>query len=155
MENNELIHEFAKKICLQLGLESPKIICDESFFLTTSQMGAMDLNTNTLYLRNEYKTKFDALFTIAHELRHVYQSRNILWNDSLISRRKNNETTTEFYNNQISELDANAFASYMMMDTFKIKPMFTGLDSLTKTKIFKRADEIKKEMKVNGKSFDK
>lgn len=155
MKKEKTLYEFINEICKLLEIESPKIVHDESVFLTSSQLGAMDINNNTLYLRSEYKTKFDELFTIAHELRHVYQSKNILWRNSLNSRRKNNESTTEFYNNQISELDANAFAAYIMMEMFKIKPMFIGLDKVTKAKIFNLAYEIKKELKIKGYSIDK
>lgn len=148
MMNEEAIKQFTTEICKLLEIESPTITHDESVFLSSTQLGAMDLNTNTLYLRKSYKTKFDELFTIAHELRHVYQNQNILWRNSLNLRRKNNESSTEYYNNQESELDANAFGAYMMMETFKIKPLFTGLDKVTKNSIFKRVEEIKKELKI-------
>lgn len=152
MEESVALKEFAKEICELLEIEIPTIIYDDSVFLTNTQLGGIDLNTNILYLRNNYKTKFDELFAIAYELRHMYQNKSILWRNSLYSRRKNNESSTEYYNNQESELDANAFAAYVMMDRFKIKPLFTGLDKITKRKIFKRVDDIKKEIRIHHKA---
>lgn len=65
----------------------------------------------------------------------------------LNSRRSNDQSSVAYYNNQFSEIDANAFGTWYMMKNFKVKPLFHGLDEATKRKIFDRAKVIEKTIK--------
>lgn len=133
-----------------LGIKVPTVSYDESKFLTKTQLAGVDLDKNIIYIKAQYDVKFDGYFAICHELRHIWQYKNVLWQKELNSRRRNDQTDIEYYNNQISELDANAFATFFMMNQFRVKPLFKNLDPKTKEKIFKRAKEIETEYKKRG-----
>lgn len=145
VENEKLIEEVSEI----LGIEPPVICYDESKFLTSTQLAGIDLVKNIIYLKPKYKVKFDGYLAICHELRYLWQyNQNVIWQHELISRRRSNDDTDiQYYNSQISEIDANAFGAYYMMNKFRVKPMFKSLDKKTKEKIFKRAEEIKKELR--------
>ena len=133
-----------------LGIKAPTVSYDESKFLPKTQLAGVDLDKNILYIKAKYDVKFDGYFAICHELRHIWQYKNVLWQKELNTRRRNDQTDIEYYNNQISELDANAFATFFMMYQFRVKPLFKNLDPKTKEKILKRAKEIETEYKKRG-----
>ena len=90
-----------------------------------------------------YENKADLLFAIAHELRHKYQIDNHKFDFE--NYKTSTEVTTEEYNLQKEEIDANAYAGVVMMDLFGIKPLFDGLPTKVIQEIEKKIDEIVNE----------
>lgn len=88
---------------------------------------------------NPSSNELDIYFSIAHELRHLWQLEN---NKSLYfnNYKSTRELSINDYNNQPAELDANAFGYLVMKVMFGVEAQFNGLDKLTKHKILERAE---------------
>ena len=100
---------------------------------------------STIYLKDYDKPNPDQLFSIAHELRHVWQIEN---NQELYF--SNYQTVDiigiEKYNLQPAEVDANAFASIVMVDFFHLQPQYKGLSVSVISAIKNRIAEIITEL---------
>lgn len=110
---NDLIDDFIDDICDFLVIPKPKISFDTSMFKTSTTLAMCDLDT--IYIKKIDKPNPDLLFSIAHELRHMWQLKNHE-NDYFTDYRQSFEIGTEAYNLQPAEIDANAFASVVMVD---------------------------------------
>lgn len=82
---------------------------------------------HTIYLRKENNPNPDYVFSIAHELRHIYQYETD--EQYYLSDYKTADkcSSIEEYNLQIAEIDANAFAAIVMKDFFALAPQWQGL----------------------------
>lgn len=135
------INDFIKFICKELNIECPEISYDESKLIGETMLALYD--GEKIYLKNK-EIDPDTLFAIAHELRHAWQIKNN--EEYFLGNYKNRmETDIESYNMQIAEIDANAFATIIMIDIFKIKPLFQGMTEKTIKTIEKRIGEIIEE----------
>lgn len=135
------INDFIKFICKELNIECPEISYDESKLIGETMLALYD--GEKIYLKNK-EIDPDTLFAIAHELRHAWQIKNN--EEYFLGNYKNRmETDIESYNMQIAEIDANAFATIIMIDIFKIKPLFQGMTEKTIKTIEKRMGEIIEE----------
>ena len=122
-----MIEEFITDICKLLEIPVPSISYDTSHFPTETTMAQCELTTNTIYLNKLDKPNPDYLFAIAHELRHISQYQN---NEQFyLSNYKTSDncSSVEEYNLQIAEVDANAFASIIMVEYFHMQPQWNGL----------------------------
>lgn len=92
----------------------------------------------------DYENVYDAYFAICHELRHVYQ---IKYNDQIFEKyvEKDTDISTENYNLQEAEIDANAFGSLYMQVNFGVKPLFLGYSDKVKGKIDKQIEKITRD----------
>lgn len=92
----------------------------------------------------DYENVYDAYFAICHELRHVYQIR---YNDQIFEKYVEKDTgiSTENYNLQEAEIDANAFGSLYMQVNFGVKPLFLGYSDKVKGKIDKQIEKITRD----------
>lgn len=92
----------------------------------------------------DYENVYDAYFAICHELRHVYQ---IKYNDHIFEKYVEKDTgiSTENYNLQEAEIDANAFGSLYMQINFGVKPLFLGYSDKVKGKIDKQIEKIMRD----------
>lgn len=96
-----------------------------------------------IYLKKlEGQDERDVLFATTHEIRHIWQIRKheeeFFENYKPIHLCRNvNE-----YNLQKAELDANAYATAVMVTHFNCHPMFKGLDKMVKDEIYRRASGI-------------
>lgn len=92
----------------------------------------------------DYENVYDAYFAICHELRHVYQ---IKYNDQIFEKYVEKDTgiSTEHYNLQEAEIDANAFGSLYMQVNFGVKPLFLGYSDKVKGKIDKQIEKITRD----------
>lgn len=92
----------------------------------------------------DYENVYDAYFAICHELRHVYQ---IKYNDQIFEKyiEKDTGISTEHYNLQEAEIDANAFGSLYMQVNFGVKPLFLGYSDKVKGKIDKQIEKIMRD----------
>jgi|GEM_PF-321713 len=136
--NKQVIYKnFARRICGELNLP-PCCIKVVQKLNTDTQMAAAEPKANIIYLK-EGLAEPDALFSICHELRYIWQRRHGLYSEKY---RTNEELSIRGYNLQPEEIDANAFAKVMMVSLFGITPQFDGLPEDIKTLITKRASDI-------------
>ena len=121
-----MIEEFITDICELLCIEVPSISYDTSHFSTETTMAQCELTNNIIYLNKIDNPNPDYLFAIAHELRHIFQYQND--EKFYLSNYKTSDkcSSIEEYNLQIAEVDANAFASIVMIEYFHMKPKWNG-----------------------------
>ena len=122
-----MIKEFITDVCELLDVEVPKISYNTSHFLTTTTLAQCEPTENVIYLNKVDKPNPDYVFSIAHELRHIYQYQTDEKFYLSGYKPSNKCSSVEEYNLQIAEVDANAFASIVMTDFFSIKPQWYGL----------------------------
>lgn len=139
-----MIEEYIADICDLLDIDVPKISYDTSHFPTNSTMAMCD-NKNTIYLRDIYKPNPDYMFSIAHELRHLWQ---IETNKSFFFRnyKSSKELSVEKYNLQIAEIDANAFAAIIMINWFTLQPQWNNLSDKVVVAINNRINKLSHEL---------
>ena len=137
-----MIKEFITDVCELLEIKVPKISYDTIHFVTKTTLAQCEPVTNTIYLNKVDKLNPDYVFSIAHELRHIYQYQTD--KEFYLSGYKpsNKCSSVEEYNLQIAEVDANAFASIVMTDFFSIKPQWNGLSNKVINEINKRINII-------------
>lgn len=122
-----MIEEFIADICELLDIIIPSISYDTSHFQTKTTMAQCELISNTIYLNKLDKPNPDYLFVIAHELRHIFQYQDDEQFYLSNYKTSNNCSSIEEYNLQIAEVDANAFASIIMVEYFHMQPQWNGL----------------------------
>ena len=122
-----MIEEFITDICDLLNIPVPSISYDISHFPTETTMAQCELTNNIIYLNKIDKPNPDYLFAIAHELRHIFQYQND--EKFYLSNYKTSDkcSSIEEYNLQIAEVDANAFASIVMVEYFHMQPQWNDL----------------------------
>lgn len=133
-----MIKELITDVCDLLEIGVPKISYDTTHFATKTTMALCEPTTNTIYLNKVDKPNPDYIFSIAHELRHMYQ---YLTNEEfyLLGYKPSNKcSSVEEYNLQIAEVDANAFAAIVITDFFSLKPQWHGLSNKVIDAIEKR-----------------
>ena len=135
-----MIKEFITDVCELLEIRVPKISYETTHFATKTTMAQCKPETNTIYLNKVDKPNPDYVFSIAHELRHIYQYQTD--EEFYLSGYKpsNKCSSIEEYNLQIAEVDANAFASIVITDFLSLKPQWYGLSD-------KVIDTIEKQIK--------
>ena len=141
-----MIEEFITDICELLDITVPVILYDTSHFPTETTMAQCELTSNTIYLNKIDKPNPDYLFAIAHELRHIFQYQN---NEQFyLSNYKTSDncSSVEEYNLQIAEVDANAFASIIMVEYFHMQPQWNGLSDKVICAINDRINIIIREL---------
>lgn len=82
-------------------------------------------------ISNKILDERDLLFALSHEMRHYWQ---LTKGDIKLESHKPS-LNTEKYNLQIEEIDAHAFAWYVMEKYYNVKPLFNGLSENTKQAI--------------------
>ena len=135
------MEEFVSEICDMLNIRPPKISYDTSHFQSDTMMAQVDSSGDTIYINKCDKLNPDQLFSIAHELRHIWQMND---REQYLSDYKSIDqcSSVEEYNLQIAELDANAFAGFVMVSFFHLKPQFNGIPKSVRLKIYNRIGRI-------------
>ena len=116
--------EYITDICELLNIPIPSISYDTSHFTTQTTMAQCELTSNTIYLSKIDTPNPDYLFSIAHELRHLWQykeNKQFYFSDYKTSDKC---SSIEDYNLQIAEVDANAFATIIMSNWFHLQPQW-------------------------------
>lgn len=140
-----MIPKFVNELCNILNIQNPSISYDTSHFQSKTMMAQCNSSGDTIFLKKFTKPNPDQLFAIAHELRHIWQIKNN--HDLYFSDYQTVDMIgIEEYNLQISEIDANAFASIIMIDFFHLQPQYKGMSSNTVTAIKNRIREIATEL---------
>lgn len=118
-----MITEYITDICKELNIAVPQVSFDTSNFKTDTMLALCD--GNTIYLKYD-KPIPDQLFSIAHELRHLWQIQtdNHYYFDNY---KPVTDLDIEAYNLQPAEIDANAFASIVMVDYFHLRPLYQNM----------------------------
>lgn len=140
-----MINEYISDVCEILDIPIPRISFDTSNFTSDTMMAQCNSDGTVIYIKKTQTPNPDYFFAIAHELRHIWQILNdsSFYLQSYKSRIECNNL--DEYNLQIAELDANAFAGLVMIDFFKIKPLFANSSALVVSKISERMDLISKD----------
>ena len=133
------INTFIRSICEYLNIDEPGIKTGFTFRSNT-QIAAADLKQYRILIKDRPQDN-DYYFAIAHELRHLWQYKNG-WD---LDQAAPGDIDKNEYNLQPAEVDAQAFAAIIMINTFHIEPLFIGLSADVKQAIRKRMDEITKE----------
>lgn len=136
------VYKLIKIICDDLKIGKVKVVVNNKL-LTATTLAEYVPSNNTLNIRKDYKSEYDLYFSIAHELRHKYQIDNELFNYDTYQTRE--VLDVKEYNLQFEEVDANAYASIILITGFGVKPLFQGLEEEVKKAIQKRMDEILEE----------
>ena len=124
-----MIEEFITDICELLDIPVPSISYDTSHFPTETTMAQCEPINSVIYLNKIDKPNPNYLFAIAHELRHIFQYQD---NEQFyLSNYKTSDkcSSIEEYNLQIAEVDANAFASIIIVEYFHMQPQWNGLSN--------------------------
>lgn len=133
---------YIEKVCELLNIESPLISYDTSHFPTTTMMAQYNPDNNTIFIKHCNKPNPDQCFAIAHELRHIWQIKTdkslYLKDYKTVDLCKN----VEEYNLQLAEIDANAYAGFIMINMFGLQPLFEGMNEKVKKKIEARIQYI-------------
>lgn len=135
-----MIEEFITDVCELLEIWVPKISYDTTHFATKTTMAQCEPETNTIYLNKVDKPNPDYVFSIAHELRHIYQYQTDEKFYLSGYKPSNKCSSIEEYNLQIAEVDANAFAAIVITDFFSLKPQWYGLSNKVIDAIEKRIE---------------
>ena len=140
-----MIYDFINDICDILDIPIPSVSFDTFNFSTDTMMAQCNSDGTTIFIKKFDKPNPDQLFSIAHELRHIWQIEN--YHDLFFSNYQTVDIIgTEKYNLQLAEVDANAFASIIMVDFFHLQPQYHGLSNSVVFAIKKRIDEITIEL---------
>lgn len=141
-ENLEMLENFILDVCEILKIAEPIISFDTSKFRTETTLAQVNPFENIIYFNAKAKTILDVYYATAHELRHLWQWKNNY--ELYFSNYKNANlcTSTDEYNLQIAEIDANAFAELIMIDFFHIKPLQKKLSDKVRVKIQERINYI-------------
>ncbi len=135
----QVFNQIIKDICSLLEIEVPQIVYSDEHLDTPTQLATVDMTNKVIYIRPNINKSHDAVFAIAHELRH-------LWQGVPKDHKSNAEASLEEYNNQLHEIDANAFAVLIMINFFGVRPLFEKLSDELVKKIYERAAEIAIEL---------
>lgn len=122
-----MIMDFAAKVAFELGIRVPSIeIVDR--LSTPTQIAAIDPDTMVLTLRRSASDP-DKAFAVSHELRHVWQKEA---GANFFDHMSPDSVDAVEYNMQPEEIDANAYAVFMMITEFGLEPQFNGLQRASK-----------------------
>ena len=141
-----MIEEFITDICELLDIPVPSISYDTSHFPTETTMAQCELTNNIIHLNKIDKPTPDYLFAIAHELRHIFQYQDDKQFYLSNYKTSDNCSSVEEYNLQIAEVDANAFASIIMVEYFHMQPQWNGLSDKVICAINDRINIIIREL---------
>lgn len=139
MNFEEGIQDFMEDVCDILDIDVPEISYDTSKFKTETMMAFYD--RKAIHIKRFDKFNPDNFFAIAHELRHVWQLRT---NEEFYygNYQDSSVLNIEEYNLQIAEIDANAFATMIMIDLLHLQPKFDNFSDEIVEKIWDRIKEI-------------
>lgn len=134
-----MINSFIKRIASILRIEYPNIHY-VSKLATDTQLASADYHTMTITIKSS-ASGYDLLFSIAHEMRHLWQMR--YRSDMFLDYSgANAKLSSDQYNQQEAEIDAHAFAAAIMRTGFGVTPLFNNMNEDTKKEIYRRADQI-------------
>lgn len=137
---SQLIAPYVGTVCRILGITPPKIRYRLPPGMSPTTLAAASSDGEEICVKNQAPSA-DLYFSIAHELRHIWQIRTDP--DKYMSNYKTRaDLDVDAYNLQPAEIDANAFAEIISVNLLMVRPLFIGLSDRVKQKITRRAREI-------------
>ena len=133
------VYQFINFICKDLKIKKPKKI-EFGRLQTNTMLASYNYKKDTITIKKEYEDIRDLYFALSHELRHKYQIDRKMFDFK--DYKLSDNIDLKNYNLQPQEIDANAYASIIMMSLFGAKPLFNGLDEDIKKAINKRVEEL-------------
>ena len=125
-----------------LGIVPPPLIRSDAQTLGT-KIAALEMPNGRLLIRHDLPVP-ETLLALAHELRHLWQIRNGLFNDSISPEHYTDSSVDlEAYALQPCEVEANAYAQSVCEDLLGIRPLWQGYSDKVKAAIAKRYDAIR------------
>lgn len=131
------IYKFAREVSKDLKIKYPKVEFVKEL-RTPTQIAEYN---GTLRLKKDV-SRLDTYFAIAHELRHAWQIANGI---DLSDYETVGTLSVKEYNLQEAEIDANAYAYWIMVNWFGVKPLFNGMDKEVVEKIEEAYKKIQKK----------
>lgn len=143
MLDRKCVEKYISFLCSSLDIVPPRVHYGVEEMQSETTIAQATRGGEDIYLRDiGEQDERDVLFAIAHEIRHIWQIRkheNEFFGNYKPTRLCRNVNE---YNLQKAELDANAYATAVMVTHFNCHPMFKGLDKMVKDEIYRRASGI-------------
>lgn len=136
------INEIILEVCTFLNIKKPKIVIAPNKMITDTMLALFQ--SNTIYLKNKI-VDLDTIFAVVHELRHVWQLKPENKKRFFSNYKERTEIDLLQYNKQLAEIDANAFASIVMIELCNRMPLYQGMDPEVVELIKARMREISQE----------
>lgn len=141
-----------QKNCELLQIPEPKVFYSKpAYFKTETTRAAIvgrlddgssyELHLNTKYFNKNTK-EYDCWITVSHELRHLWQMKSTLGQDSFSAYEQSNLLSIKEYNEQELEVDAWAWAFIMAIQVFGNYPDLDFLGEGYTEKVLEKAQEI-------------
>ncbi len=146
-----MIRQSAEIICEELldDMKTPDIIftrIPEMQTATTKAMAVLsEAEEPKIYIDPSNKVDPTLVMVIGHELRHVYQFYVKKERSELERHMNSSDVTTEEYNLQLSEVDANAFGQICQEQITGTRPLWFNLSEKVKNAISARREQILKD----------
>ncbi len=137
-----MINNYIGTICGMLDIPMPQVFYNDSA-LKPEQHARLTPDGKRLYLRRLKSASLDQLFAAAFELRREWQRRS----DSELyfgSYKSREELPPREFSLQPSEVDCSAFAAVAVKTFFGVEPVFDELPGITRSRIDRRIEEIRK-----------
>ena len=144
MENRRIIRQFVKDVADILKIDAPEVTQNADNFESDTMLAQVYVRGDGrffVYLKDIDNITLDTYFSIAHEMRHIWQVKTD-FETYMRSYKNRSNLSLEDYNNQLAEIDANAFATVIMEILFDITPLYSGMSEKTIELIEERADYI-------------
>lgn len=144
LHDTATILQFADECSDFLSIKCPKITFGFNR-LKQGNLSVLVLDENkrvkSIKVSDECEDILDIYFAICHELRHVYQT---IYAPDLFNQYATIDEglSTEDYNLQPAEIDANAFAAVYMRERFGVSPLFKGYSENVKNEIHLQMEKI-------------
>jgi len=147
-EKNNVLN-ICNVICEELlDIDTPKIIFARTSEMSTATTKALAVVSDDkgpeVFIDPNLTFDPELILCLGHELRHVYQFYAQGLRSEFDSYMNSKELSTEEYNMQTLELDANAFGSICMKEITGYKPLWNGFSEELKEAISFREKYILK-----------
>lgn len=131
------LSRYAAALAAALDIAPPKLARKRPEGMTSTQLGALDPPTRSIWI-NPAAALPDQLFSLAHEMRHLWQVERCP--ALLCGYAARSQAALPLYNKQPAEVDAHAFALLIMREWFGSEPLFNGFSPADKQAIYRRAE---------------
>lgn len=143
MLDKAALESYISALCKNLDIAPPCVHYDSTDMQSKTTIAQVARSGEDIYLKKlEGQDERDVLFATAHEMRHIWQIQK--HEEEFFKNYKplNLCSDIDEYNIQDAELDANAYATAVMLVFFKGKPLFNSLNKTAKDEIYRRASKI-------------
>lgn len=122
---DRLLRQYVTVISRILHIDPPKIRYRLPPGMSPTTLAAASSDGEEICVKNQPPSA-DLYFSIAHELRHIWQLRTDP-EKYMTGYKTRADLDVEAYNLQPAEIDANAFAEIISVNPIGVRPLFIGL----------------------------